>query len=222
MRSHHKYYILALVAGIAFALIKIVPIFLFPTDTKNDIPPATIPTNVGTITLLTPERPVKAGERLAGIKFKELYWPRNQVPEGAVTDVAEVQGKFAKIALSPQVPLQRGNMTTDASEAILPMTPGNRAATVEVEDRLGSEAQVLPGSTVDVLLTYYDNGSMTSKIIVEAARVIGSRSNSSVGTAGSHALRSVTLDVSVRDALEIQTSRQLGVLSLVKTKGEKG
>ena len=144
-------------AGLCFSLFLILIFVLnFRSDAnaKSDVRPAEVlpSANPGTVTLLTPERPIKPGEPLAQVRFKELYWPRNQVPEGAVRDVAEVQGMYAKVALSPQVPLQRANLTKEASQIVLPVTPGNRAVTIDVDETSGIEGHALPGTKVDIVL----------------------------------------------------------------------
>ena len=175
-----------------------------------------------TVTLLTPARTVKAVEALSGVQFKELYWPRNQVPDGAIHNVSEVQGMYAKNEISPQVPLTRASLTKEQEQEVLPVTAGNRAVTIDVDGTTGIEGWTVAGTRVDVVLTYYQADSLASKIIVQNARVISYNGNTStlnelnknmpgMRKAGG----TVTLDVAVKDALEIQTSKQLGKLSLM-------
>lgn len=179
--------------------------------------------NPGMIAVLTPGRPVKVGDPLANIEFKEMYWPRAQVPEGAIRTVSEVQGYFAKVAIQPGIPLQKSHMTKETGQISLPVTPGNRAVAIEVDETSGIEGHALPGTHVDVALTYYEGEALTSKIIVQNARIISAGGDTRAAgdlparttQAPRRSSRTITLDVSVKDALEIQTARQLGRLNLL-------
>lgn len=65
-----------------------------------------VPVPMGTVTLFVPDREVAAGTKLAEVTFKEVYWPRNQVPVNAVLDLAEIKNQFAKVNLPSGLPVQ--------------------------------------------------------------------------------------------------------------------
>ncbi|MCB0328583.1 MAG: Flp pilus assembly protein CpaB [Bdellovibrionales bacterium] len=176
--------------------------------------------NIATITILAPERPVQAGTALADVRFKKIFWPRNQVPEGAIQDVSEIRGKYAKIDLAAGAPIQSGQLTDQIATAALPLTPGNRAVTINIDSERAIEYHVLPGTIVDVVLTHYIGSEMNAKIIVEKARVLslgGSTDAEAAHSGGQRLMRSqtVTLDVSPKDALRVIGSKRLGQLSLL-------
>jgi pilus assembly protein CpaB len=185
-------------------------------------------TESDTTVLLTPERVVKAGESLSGVKLKELYWPKNQLPEGAITDAKMLDGMFSRVTLSPHVPLQQSHLTKELANVALPVTPGNRAVAIEIDEISGIEGHALPGTRVDVVLTYYSQGQLTSKMIVQNARIISAGGDTTAATDPSRNAvvgsrrnaRTISLDVGVKDALVIQTSRQLGRLSLLMRNSE--
>ena len=52
---------------------------------------------VETVTLYAPDKLICSGSKLSDYRFKDVYWPRNSVPEGAVCDLAELKGMFAKV-----------------------------------------------------------------------------------------------------------------------------
>ena len=62
-----------------------------------------------------------------------MFWPRTQVPEGAVLDVSELTSFYAKEALQPGVPVQRRHLTRQPNTSVLSVTPGNRAVTIKVD-----------------------------------------------------------------------------------------
>lgn len=214
-------------AGLAFSLLVILFVF-FSFRSKNDDARATatnhnsIPAAIGTVTLLTPDRLVRAGTKLSDVQFKEVYWPRNQVPDGAVRDINEMKDWFAKVDLQAGSPIQRAQLSREPMQTTLPVSPGNRAVSFEVDATAGIEGHALPGTRVDVVLTFYENGNLTSKVIVQNARVLSYGGDftpidkRAVTLAGPRtASRTITLDVAPKDALSITTAKQLGRLSLI-------
>jgi|GEM_PF-1114928 len=180
------------------------------------------PAPVGSVTLLTPEKRVASGSDLSGVVFKEVFWPRNQVPDGAIQDRNELRGMYAKMELQPGLPMQRLMLTKEPALATLPLTPGNRAVAIPVDDTAGIEGHALPGTRVDVILTYHEEGNLTSKVLVQNARVLSYGGDMTPGyqrgaaeRLGKRTSPTITLDVSPKDALALQTARQLGRLSLV-------
>lgn len=224
--SQRERLVLFAVAGLTFSLIAISLVVLSfrpAADAKQDADLSSIaPTQslAGTITLYAPEKFVRAGTALSSVSFKEMYWPRHNVPEGAITDIAELRGQYAKVDLPPAAPLQRSQLTREPLVATLPLTPGNRAVAIAVDETSGIEGHALPGTRVDVILTYYEEGQLTSKVIVQNARVLSLGGDTSSGPerdrlASRRSNTTLTLDVSPKDALTIQTARQLGRISLV-------
>jgi pilus assembly protein CpaB len=219
-------------AGLAFSLL-VVLFIVFSFGSSSESKEASVPVNnsitsaIGTVTLLTPDRIIRAGTKLSEISFKEVYWPRNQVPDGAVRDIDEMKELFAKVDLQPGVPVQRSQLATEAVQTTLPVTPGNRAVAFEVDATAGIEGHVLPGTRVDVVLTYYEQGNLISKVIVQNARVLSYggdftpvEKRSVVANSVRQTSRTITLDVAPKDALQITTARQLGRLSLIMRSAE--
>jgi pilus assembly protein CpaB len=178
---------------------------------------------IGTVTLFKVGRPINAGEVIPAAEVKEVYWAVNQVPEGAIRDRAELKNMYAKVAIPGNSPLQLQQLMDKPVASSLPVTPGNRAVSIEIDATSGIEGQALPGTFVDVVLTYHLNSVLKSKVIVQNTRVLSLQgSTKSVGEIDPAvkkgipmAAQTITLDVSPRDALAITTSRQLGRLSLM-------
>lgn len=216
-----------LAAGLAFSLLVVLVIVVkfksSSSGSSDENPYAAIDqsSDVSTVTLLAPERPVRAGTPLSEVQFKEVFWPRNQVPKGAVRDRAELQSLFAKVDIPEGVPLQRTHLTSQQMNTnILPLTPGNRAVAIEINATSGIEYHVIPGTRVDVILTYYSNRELTSKVIVQNARVLSLGGDATIRNDPNQpvrrlAMQTITLDVSPSDALRLSTAKRLGQLSLM-------
>lgn len=225
--NHRERMLFVAAAGLAFSLlIVLVAVFALRLDKqeeKTEVPEVSH-AEIGTVTLLTPEREVKAGQSLSSIKLKEIYWPRANVPEGVVRDHSEIMNMFAKVDIQAGEPLQRRHLTAEERKVSLPLTPGNRAVTIRVDAETSIENHATPGTHVDVVLTHHKDGELTSKVIVQNARVLslggdirsaderllenrsGRRNNWS---------QTITLDVSPQAALTIQTAKRMGTLSLL-------
>lgn len=231
-RNHEREKILLVAAsGAAVALVVVfILIYNFSADSVDasvdqaNGQQAITPAAVGTVALLAPDESVKTGTRLSEVTFKEVYWPRNQVPEGAIRDLSEIQNQYAKSDLSPNVPLQRVHLTSQPSVQVLPLMAGMRAVSIEVDETSGLEGHALPGTRVDVVLTSSGSDGVTSNIIVQNARVLSYGGDTSTLMGGPPPYlagrpikmsRTMTLEVSTADALKIQTGRQMGRLSLI-------
>lgn len=211
-------------ASIAFLLLSVFVLVLYSrnaTASKQDVS-QTAPPVAGTITLFTPARDISPGTKIADVEFKEIFWPRNSVPDGAIREISQLQGMYAKDKIPYGEPIKLSNLTNDrAVIRTIDITPGMRAVTIEVNAKRGVEGWTLPGSRVDVVLTYMDDGNLTSKVVVENARVLSSGGDISTaeerfptGRRKVNASPTVTLEVVPEDALKIETAQQLGTLNL--------
>lgn len=219
-------------AGLAFALLVIMVVLISYKSnieaTKTETPLNSMP-NLGTVKILVPERVVKVGEKLEDIPMKEVNWQRSSVPQGAIFDRLELKGQYARAVLGANQPIERTNITNQPVQVTLPVTPGNRAVTIDVDATSGLEGLALPGTRVDVVLTYMQNEQLTSRVIVQNARILSAGGDTKTASErapfervgiGAYQARTITLDVSPRDALSITTSRQAGRLSLIMRSAE--
>jgi len=218
-------------AGLAFALLVIMVVLISYKSnveaSKTESAQNAVP-NLGTVKIVVPERVVKVGERLEDVPMREINWQRSAVPQGAVFDKAELKGQYARAVLASNQPIERSNITLQPIQATLPVTPGNRAVTIDVDATSGLEGLALPGTRVDVVLTYMESGQLASRVIVQNARILSAGGDTKTASerevfgkmGGSYQARTITLDVSPRDALSITTSRQAGRLSLIMRSAE--
>lgn len=192
-----------------------------PSQQSPQIVVPQVQESVGTTELYVPERPVRAGTRLSDVKFKSVVWPKNQVPEGAVKDLSDLKGKFAKINMDPSTPVRFDFVTDTPVKISLPLTQGMRAITIEVDETSGLEGYALAGTRVDVTLTYMVEKNLSTKVLVQNARVLsygGDSTDVNLRTGGAPIKASgktITLEVSPEDALNMQTAKQLGRLGLI-------
>lgn len=218
-------------AGMTLALIVLMVVVLNSRSEASLKPemvqPAADPARltIGTVTLYVPERDVPVGTKLSAVKFKEVYWPRNNVPPGAIRDLAMLQSMYAKAALSADVPVVQTNLSSKPTEGPLMVTAGYRAISVEIDDVSGVDMLVQPGTRVDVMLTFTQEQQKVTRIIVQNARVLSFAGTTerdienSAPASWRNQRRSqrstVTLEVLPTDALKIQNARNMGKLALM-------
>ena len=184
--------------------------------------------SVERIMLLAPKDEVAQGTRLGAQHFTEISWPRNEIPEGAIRRIEEVEGLYAKADLPARQPLLRGNLSqtqlVGGVSDLIP--PGHRASTIKVDDTTGVEFWTQPGSHVDVLVTYHDKEDNKEKtqIAIEDAVVVSYNGNIQRGNkpdmGGGMLSRpsntaTVTLAVPVIDSVRLATIQAMGKISLV-------
>lgn len=239
-RTEREQLLFIAAAGLVFSLIVI---FVVVLNYRSDASardagstPTALNATFANVTLLVPERAVHSGERLAEVPFKEAPWPAGQVPEGAIRDRSELASLYARADLSPGVPLQRDFVSNQPIIAPLPIAPGFRAVTIEVDQTTGLEGLALPGTRVDVLHTaQHDphNKEFSTKAIVQNARILSAGGNTatieernssskgfSLGNNNNNTRKpteasTVTLEVTPEDAMTIANSRHVGKLSLM-------
>lgn len=229
-RNERERVMLLVAAGLAFILLLVLAVILnyrsnrFATDSIDLNTEVLNDSTDGTVSLLTFERAIAAGSKLDSVPIKEVFWPRSQVPSGAVFDNSEVRNQYAKVDIPADVPILRSHLTKEPIEAVLSVRSGFRAVTIEVDATQAIEGWALPGNRVDVLLTYYEDKNLTTKIIVQNARILsfgGSvESLDRMRASGTNVRarqigRTMTLEVTTQDALKVQTAKRLGSLSLV-------
>lgn len=177
----------------------------------------------GNITTYVTTRYIKAGTLISEHDFQEQYWPRLTSPAGAVRTLDALLGKYAKIDIPSGEAIRVENLVNEKRFVSLPITPGMRAVTIDVDSQSSLEGWAQPGTKVDVTLTYVQGEGLTSKVIVQNAKVLSYAGDSRsiqerFGSAYSGSVevgKTITLEVSPGDALKIQTSKKIGSLSLL-------
>lgn len=141
------------------------------------------PTQVEVAANLSP-MVVAVGEVEPGVQLNESHLRIGRVegadrPVGAFDSVAQVVGRVAKVALTPNQPilpsLLADEKSTAGKGAVLP--EGMRAITVEINSVSGVAGFIQPKSRVDIVATLQSEGKPLAKTVLENIEVfaVGSR-----------------------------------------------
>lgn len=179
---------------------------------------------LGTVVLLAPNGKIAKGTKISAANIREVHWPRDQVPEGAVRKIDDLEGMFTTTNLVESQPILRANLAANPPSLGIGdlLTPGMRAVTIKVDSTSGVEGWATPGAHVDVLLTYQDqkDGHNTTIVAVENAVVLSYGGSARTDEAddmdrtSSMNSTTATLAVSVEDSLKIQTAIARGRITL--------
>ena len=202
---------------VSFAFIYFINRARTPTTVAvQDTAPVSISSlSVGTVSIYVPKNKIPLGSLLSGQELQERAYPRNMLPKEAVLKIADLAGKYAAVDLLPDIPIVASAISADPSDGSIHVSPGMRAVTVEVSAAEGNVGLVNPGSKVDLILTLFEDKS--SSMLMENIKVI-SRNGSSERENDPrqrqlNARLVYTIEVSPKQALEIQTARRMGELS---------
>ena len=166
---------------------------------------------------------IEKGTMLQGYMFRKKPWEADQLPEGAVVwqEIDAISGKFAGDLINANIPLTRDKITTERPLSAIPIPPGYRAVTIEVDRRSGVEGFARPNTRVDILFTYTaGDGSKQVATIVRFCKVLsvgGQTANAEQAQKGNvpiEAKTTVSLLVTEKDAKKIELARTIGSLTL--------
>lgn len=181
---------------------------------------------IETVSVYVAAMDVSRGQTLITEHLMQRDWPKDAVPEGAITDVQAVIDRTATVAL------MKGDLLSDAKlaplgagrgmAAVIPT--GMRAVTIQTPNvATGVAGFILPGNKVDVLMTVSSSGQddptgggstimllQNVEILAVDQRIDAPQDNKM----DLKELRSVTLLVNPSDAARLDLGQNKGVLQL--------
>jgi pilus assembly protein CpaB len=103
---------------------------------------------VRTVGIVVTAKDVSPMTKLAEEMVKVEQWPADRVPMGALTDVKEIDGKFAKQRLYTGEPVIEAKLSLRGKDLVVPV--GFRIFDLKVDDSNGGSGYIGPGDRVDV------------------------------------------------------------------------
>jgi len=133
-----------------------------------------------TIDTLVAAQVIPAGTMLTRDHVKVVQWPASSRLDGSLSDPRNVVDRGAIVTIAANEPITEAKLAAQGAGAGLPPTipPGMRAMSVRVNEVVGVAGFVVPGTRVDVLVTFESRTQASESV----ARVVVS--NVQVLTAG--------------------------------------
>jgi pilus assembly protein CpaB len=187
-----------------------------------------------TVEVLLAERDMAAGTIASAKDFRWQPWPEGQtnanfiVKSGQADQLKQYEGAAVKRAIVAGEPILAGKLTRKAEGGFLPavLAPGMRAVSLAVDAVSGASGFILPGALVDVILTETYSGAgategnggnlkrVIGETILEAVRVIATDQTSDDLDETPKLSRTVTLEVTPKQAERLNVAKSMGTLSL--------
>ncbi|MER9303485.1 Flp pilus assembly protein CpaB [Mesorhizobium sp. M0496] len=168
---------------------------------------------------------LKFGDTLTSDKLREIAWPAGAVPAGAFNTTKEALAgegtKQALQAIGANEPILATKITGPGQRATLSavLGEGMKAVSIRVNDVLGVAGFVFPGDRVDVLLKRTargDGGADRSfvDVLLQSIKVLAVDQVADESKDSPTVVKSVTLEVSTKDAQKLTLAAGAGQLSL--------
>ena len=126
---------------------------------------------VETAEIFVTKQAIGEREEITADKIQLEPWPKDRLPQGAINDLKELEGRFAKQALFPGEPILQAKLMNEKDDVIVPK--GYSVVTMRA-DREGSAALLTQGDRVDVR-AYFKKSDIIpraiSKTILSGVRV---------------------------------------------------
>jgi len=177
--------------------------------------------DLGEVVVAKAEIPL--GEKITAEHLTLLPMPNGSVPEGAFRKASEVVGRVAITRIGTREPITLSKLAPEGTEgglsAVIPQ--GYRAMTVKVDDVVGVQGFIMPGSFVDVVAIILPPGDQTrgpiSKIVLQSIKVLasGPKIDTPENQRTPSEVRSVTLQVTPEQAEKLVLAANEGKLQLV-------
>ncbi len=167
-------------------------------------------------------RPLAFGDQITAADLRLQPWPAGAVPSGAFRSADALVAGPPRLVLTPiaaDAPVLSQQLSGPGGRATLAdqIRPGMRAATLRVDDVLGVAGFVLPGDTVDILVTRAaggDRAQLATDILLQGVRVLAVDQMADPAKNKPVIARAATVEVTPAQAEKIALAAQVGTLSL--------
>jgi pilus assembly protein CpaB len=167
---------------------------------------------------------IELGSKINPQMVTNVDWPAGSVPEGAFTDVKELQDRVVKVGVQRGEAILERKLAPAGTKGGLSavIAAGKRAMTVRVNDVVGVAGFALPGNFVDVMVNAQqerkgnDGGpNQISMTVLEQVLVLAVAQEANRDETKPKVVSAVTLELSPEDAEKLDLARSVGTLSLV-------
>ena len=130
-----------------------------------------------TIDTIVASQAIPAGTMITRAHIKTVAWPAGSRLDGSLGDPAQVLDRGAIVAIAANEPITDAKLAAVGAGAGLPPTipPGMRAISVRVNEVIGVAGFVVPGTRVDVLVTFESRtqgADSVARVVVSNAQVL--------------------------------------------------
>ena len=173
-----------------------------------------------TVEIAVAARDIPIGTKLPPDAVKLVRWSRDDVPQGAFTDLHALAGSFAKSEFLANEPIVASELyTSEKSAGVMPLLipAGMRAMSVPVDEVADIAGFVAPHTHVDILVAISGSGpadSSFSRIVLQNIEVVAVAQEIEHVKDEPEVVKVVTLLVTPTDAEKLTLASREGTLRL--------
>jgi len=189
---------------------------------------ATKPTEVGeTQPVFVALKDIRLGDPLNSQVLKLEDWPKDKVPEGAMSRMEDLEGRRTRTNLYAGEPILENKLFDKGASGrnASPLIPkGYRVVAVKVDSQSGVGSLIMPGDRVDVLVHLRQNpasgiNETSTQTILQDIKVFAVNDQFTVDESGSDeksmSAKTISLMVTPEQAESVTLASELGKLRLV-------
>lgn len=175
---------------------------------------------VATVKIFVAATEIAINEKLDAKNIRLEEWPRDRVPEGAVTDLKEIEGKFTRARLYKGEPILSVKVTDSTFGSDKTIKPGFRVVAIKVNVDQVAGGLIRPGDRVDVVVFLKKSAEVPETKTITILRdvsvfAVDADTEREADKQGStRDLRTVSLLVTAKQAETVILVKDLGTLSL--------
>lgn len=179
-------------------------------------------------TIVVAKERLSFGTKIEASKLAELPWPKQDLPEGAYAHIKDLLADGHRVAALPidkNEPVLLSKLSGPDGRATLSnlLSPGMRAATIQIDEIAGVGGFITPGDHVDIISTREARAGdaeagagsrMISEVILSDVKVLTVGQGLDRQDTAPKLAHSVTVEVDAAGAKKIAEARAVGHLSL--------
>jgi len=176
--------------------------------------------DVETTSIVVAKREILKGDLIKPDDIRLQEWRKDQVPDGAIEKIEDLQDKRVKSAVYPGEPLLSLKLIDGKGQIEIPA--GMKAVTVKIDSVSGMAGLIVPGDNVDVLVHVVadqQRGIMqtTTKRFLENVKVLAVDDTTERPAPGEPAVaaKTVSLLVTPKDAMRTTLASEIGTIRLL-------
>lgn len=161
----------------------------------------------------------------SGTNIAMIEWPKDKITgvmlTNTTTKISDYDGAVARRAIAKGEPIMANTLVRRSEGGFMSavLEPGKRAISIPVDATSGNAGFIFPGDHVDLILTHVFNKTSTgdmraSETFIENARVLAVDQSLDNPENKAVLAKTVTLEVTPKQAEEINVAKDLGKISL--------
>lgn len=164
---------------------------------------------------------ISPGERLDAKNVRLEEWPKDRIPEGAISDLKQLEEKFPRSRLYKGEPILMAKLSDTMDGNLLQTIPeGFRVIALKVDETTSGGGLIRPGDRVDLVVFLRksaeipETGTRTILRDVNVFAVSGETERHMDKQGVAREVRTVSLLVTPRQAESVTLAKEVGILSL--------